>query len=209
MNKIEIENWLKLYGIENYTILEDLSVDVNGDVDLFGKSLVNIPVKFRNISGDFDCGKNGLTNLDFCPVSVGGNFFCYKNILTSMVGCPSSVGGDFDCGYNKLTNLFDCPVEVGGEFNCSANELLNLIGSVVKVGGGFACGYNHLNSLEGIPIVNGIINCRSNDIDESELFLCDYTSEQIRSYYENKNLNEKLKGGLSEKVDVGIKKNKL
>ena len=47
------------------------------------------------------------------------------------------------------------------------------------------------------------------DLDESEVFLYNYSSEQIRQYYIGKNLNEKLLVGLSEEFGVGIKKKKI
>ena len=40
-------------------------------------------------------------------------------------------------------------------------------------------------------------------------FLYDYDSEQIRQYYNSKNLNERLLSEFSEEVGVGIKKNKI
>ena len=58
MGKVGIEEWLKSYNVENYTINDDLSVDVSGVVDLSGKSLIMIPVKFRNVSGNFDCNNS-------------------------------------------------------------------------------------------------------------------------------------------------------
>ena len=46
MDKVIVEDWLKFYSIKNYTINEDLSVDVNGNVDLTGLVLSYIPIKF-------------------------------------------------------------------------------------------------------------------------------------------------------------------
>ena len=90
-----IENWLKKYEIQNYTINNDLTVDVDGDVYLYYKKLKQIPIKFDIIKGYFNCSNNYLTSLDFCPKEVGGNFNCSWNELISLDGCPKSVGGDF------------------------------------------------------------------------------------------------------------------
>jgi len=90
-----IENWLKKYEIKNYTINNDLTVDVDGDVYLYYKKLKQIPIKFDIIKGYFNCSNNYLTSLDFCPKEVGGNFNCSWNELISLDGCPKSVGGDF------------------------------------------------------------------------------------------------------------------
>ena len=48
-----------------------------------------------------------------------------------------------------------------------------------------------------------------NNIIESEMFLYDCNSNQIRQYYNSKNLNEKLLIELNEEAGVGIKKKKI
>jgi hypothetical protein len=88
----EIKNWLNKYGIKNYTINDDLTVDVDDDVNLSYKELTKIEVQFRNVGGYFYCNNNQLTSLEGCPSTVGGYFSCYNNKLTSLEGCPSSVG---------------------------------------------------------------------------------------------------------------------
>ena len=99
----DIHSICKKYGIINYNINSDGLVDVNGNVNLYNKGLVELPLKFGKVSGDFNCRGNQLTSLDGCPRIVGGNFYCHNNKLTSLVGGPKEVGGDFDCGYNELT----------------------------------------------------------------------------------------------------------
>ena len=42
----EVESWLVLMKIKNYVINEDLTVDVNGDVDIFLKDLKDMPIQF-------------------------------------------------------------------------------------------------------------------------------------------------------------------
>ena len=102
MDRTGVENWLDLYGVKNYTINEDLSVDVNGDVDLFSSELIEIPVRFGVVSGNFDCFKNKLQSLKNCPIEVGGDFSCFNNELLNLDGCPIKVGGNFYCGFNEL-----------------------------------------------------------------------------------------------------------
>jgi len=46
------------YGIENYSINEDGSVDVEGDVDIRRKGLTELPLQFRNVKGSFYCSYN-------------------------------------------------------------------------------------------------------------------------------------------------------
>jgi hypothetical protein len=51
------------YGIKNYTINDDGSIDVNGDVDLYNCSITELPLRFNKVTGWFDCGYNNLTTL--------------------------------------------------------------------------------------------------------------------------------------------------
>ena len=111
MDRTGVENWLDLYGVKNYTINEDLSVDVAGDVNIKSRGLIEIPIRFRFVSGSFVCGFNKLTSLIGCPVSVGG-FFCNNNKLTSLEGSPVEVGGYFGCDRNKITSLEYCSIVV-------------------------------------------------------------------------------------------------
>jgi hypothetical protein len=59
----DIESICKKYGIKNWTLNEDGSIDVDGDVDLSFKKLTKLPIKFRNVSGNFDCSYKNLTSL--------------------------------------------------------------------------------------------------------------------------------------------------
>ena len=60
----EILKWLALHNIRGCNIGEDLSIDVDGNVNLSNKSLLVIPVRFRNVNGDFHCNKNNLSTLE-------------------------------------------------------------------------------------------------------------------------------------------------
>ena len=79
------------FGITNYTINTDGSIDVDGDVDISVKGLREIPIKFNKITGGFYCDNNKLTSLEGGPKSVGGHFYCSDNKLTSLEGAPQSI----------------------------------------------------------------------------------------------------------------------
>lgn len=53
MNKEDIDTICKKFGIKNYTINEDSTIDVDGNVDLRNKGLTKIPLKFGKVSGKF------------------------------------------------------------------------------------------------------------------------------------------------------------
>ena len=105
----------KQYGIENYTINSDGSIDVNGNVDLYDESLTELPLTFNKVTGYFDCRFNRLTSLKGSPRWIGGDFNCHNNKLTSLEFSPDYVGSNFWCQYNKLTNNY-CDTEIGGVF---------------------------------------------------------------------------------------------
>ena len=46
------------YKIENYTINEDGSIDVNGDVHFYEYGLTELPINFNKVTGTFDCSNN-------------------------------------------------------------------------------------------------------------------------------------------------------
>jgi hypothetical protein len=148
----DIHSICKEYGIRNYAINEDLSIDVDGDVHWTYLRLTKIPLKFRNVSGGFYCHNNNLTNLEGSPKEVGGVFSCEKNQLTSLLGSPKSVGGSFYCKNNKLTSLEGSPRSVGGSFDCYDNGLTSLEGITQMSRGNTSiyCGNNNLRDVKGI-----------------------------------------------------------
>jgi hypothetical protein len=165
----EIDSICKMYGIRNYAINTDGTVDVDGDVDLRNRSLKELPLKFGRITVSFDCSGNQLTTLEGAPKEVGGGFDCSNNKLTTLEGAPKEVGGGFYCSNNKLTTLEGAPKEVGGGFYCHNNQLTTLEGAPREVGGGFDCGRNQLTTLEGSPKkVGGCFICSYNQLTTLE-----------------------------------------
>jgi hypothetical protein len=132
MNYSKIHKICKEYGITDYTINGDGSIDVDGDVDLCDRSfcVTELPVKFNHVSGHFWCDDNKLTTLEGAPKSVGGGFWCQRNNLTTLEFSPKSVGGDFNCNSNNLTTLEGCPKSVSGNFNFYGNPIYNQLGDI-------------------------------------------------------------------------------
>ena len=135
---ISIPGTCNAYGIKNYTINSDGSIDVDGNVYLHSPTLrylsgargrlVKLPLKFNVVYGDFLCFNNQLKTLEGGPKEVGGSFNCSDNELTSLVGAPIRVGDNFYCDHNELTTLEGVPKEIVGYFDCSDNQLTNLMG---------------------------------------------------------------------------------
>ncbi|HOB25691.1 MAG TPA: hypothetical protein PKG93_00890 [Bacilli bacterium] len=81
ISDLQIKSFCKKYKITDYTINEDGSIDVDGDVYLDGEKLTNIPLEFGRVTGHFWCYSNELTSLQGCPISVGGGFYCQTKYI--------------------------------------------------------------------------------------------------------------------------------
>ena len=162
----EIHRLCRKYEIEDYIINDDMSIDVNANVNLDHNYFKKLPLNFNYISGDFNCSNNNLISLEGSPKEVGGSFYCNINLLTSLEGAPEKVGGNFGSDINKLTSLKGVPKIIHGFFNCSNNKLTSLEGSPEKVGDYFGCSNNKLKTLEGAPkIVGDKFYCYDNELE--------------------------------------------
>ena len=99
-----IRSWLDEMGVKNYTINDDLTINVKSDVYLNNRGLVKFPnyIRFRTVRDWFGCMNNQLISLEGCPNLVGRDFYCSNNRLMNLKGCPSQIGGDFYCDNNKI-----------------------------------------------------------------------------------------------------------
>lgn len=122
MTYTDIKNICYTYGINNYSINSDYSIDVSGNVSFLNSKISIFPVNFRHVSGHFTCSFSSLTTLVGGPVTVDGNYDCSYNKLISLEGAPYSVGGDFDCAMNELESIVHGPKEVSGHFTISARS---------------------------------------------------------------------------------------
>ncbi len=188
-SKEEISAWLKNHKVHSFTINPDLSVDVEGDVNLSANHIKRLPVRFSSVSRDFiasgmgltsligspfkvggrvDVSYNELTDLAGSPLTIGASFYCSNNKLSSLKFGPAQIGGDFSCSHNLLENLFYAP-DSGHTFKhsffCSHNKLTSLKGSPKVIGGDFGCGNNLLTSLIGGPTLTALsFHCENNKL---------------------------------------------
>ncbi len=139
---LRVKDNLEYYSIENYTINDDLTVDVDGDVDLSDQQLAEIPVIFGKVTGDFNVARNNLRSLDGSPYYVGSWFSCTGNELKNLKGSPREIGGSFFCTNNKLESLEGMPSEIGGSFECIGNPNLKRLDSISNIEGKIRCDIN-------------------------------------------------------------------
>ena len=136
--KRPIKMWLRKMHISDYTINNDLTVDVAGDVILEPQALNNIsrlPVQFGIVRGDFHCASNSLSSMSGSPHEVHGYFLWSKTDITDLTGAPRIVHKNFECSNNdKLTSLAGAPDECQS-FLCYYSPIKEL--------GAFTCQIKH------------------------------------------------------------------
>lgn len=130
-------------NIENFTINNDLTVDVDGDVNLYDRTITKLPFKFGKVTGNFSISESRLETLEGCPYEIGGNFNCWDCNLTSLEFSPLEIGAYMDCSGNKLTSLKGMPLEIGSDFDCY---------------------HNKIKELDSVSNIEGYINC-DEDVD--------------------------------------------
>ena len=90
-SSIDVKSWLDRSGIVDYTINEDLIVDVKGNVDITRVSTILglsfLPVKFGRVLGNFNCNKTNLISLLGTPDFVGKNFDCSSRFDIRRLSC--------------------------------------------------------------------------------------------------------------------------
>lgn len=126
--------------IDSYTINQDNTVDIVGNIDIRKGDLdgKDIPFKFgkilklkgepqnmfykltdyeiRNIHGDFNVRNLKLKNLKNCPNYVEGEFDCGWNDIETLEGSPRYVGYFTGDNCTKLKSFKGCPEEIRGDF---------------------------------------------------------------------------------------------
>lgn len=148
MTKYNIKSTCRKYSIRNYTINDDMTIDVEGNVvftDYIGEYL---PLYFRNISGDF---------------SLYSTYF-----LKSLKGFPEYVGGSVDLigSLKNVTSLKGLPKVVKNTLNISSNGLTSLEGITTEYCDDFYMSGNKIKTFENFPKEIGYLYCNDNPIKE-------------------------------------------
>ncbi len=167
---IDLENELGKYGISEFIVNENGTLDIQGSVSMHHFKFNEIPFNFNKITGSFNINGNNLILLKHCPKYIGSWFNCSKNKLTSLEYGPEYVGDTYICSHNKLITLNGCVQEIHngkyiaantsfGGFDCSYNQLTSLEFCPMEVNGDFDCSYNQLVELDRSPFVRGNLWC--------------------------------------------------
>ena len=122
-SKIRIYYLCYKYDIKKYHINSDLSIDVYNDVNLSGKDLTRIPIKFNVVYGSFSISGNFITSLKNAPNTIFGCFFVGNCRLTSLEYCPLYIENVFDLFNNNITEITNVPIFIGGSFDLTLNTI--------------------------------------------------------------------------------------
>lgn len=168
MNKDKIENLLLDYGVQNYVINNDFTVDIDGDLVLWpdGKPFTMDWLEYFNfgmVNGDVHGEFNALITLEGLPNWVSGDYYINNNHLTSLKYLPKYIGGDLYIHHNKLEELDLGDTYIGGEIYAWANPKLDKLNQEWAYSG--ERGVDKIGSIKGYYLhisrekkINSIIN---------------------------------------------------
>lgn len=108
-NKNDIKDWLDKYNIKKYTINNDLTVNVDGNVNLSGKQIFEIPFQFNIVNGSFNISFASIKSLLGSPYIVNGQFICSHNYLHSLKYIPRFIK-DKDVEINNFITTYDIDI---------------------------------------------------------------------------------------------------
>ena len=177
---LKIVGWCKKMGLKNYRINGDMTINVDGDVDLSGKGLSSFPsfIQFKYIAGNFDISNNDLKVLRGCPEECNA-FNCANNpALRTLRGGPLVVDV-YNCSNNNLTALTGAP-KCCVQFIAHHNPRLTSL----KEGPKTICGTDELGGVYnvcdcGIEGIDGLVGCAKID----GTFKCTGNPGKITKYY--------------------------
>ena len=108
----QIRDWLESHKIRNYTLNNDLSIDVRGKVEIYE----DLPeyIQFNNIYGSFIVLFENVTSMKGFPKYVEKSFFISKTNIEILDNCPEEVN-DFEIILNKkLKKIESLPKKING-----------------------------------------------------------------------------------------------
>lgn len=124
-NKKNIKNWLDTRNIKDYTIHDDLVVDVkDAVVELGHQNLSYLPIQFGKVEGNFYIANCNLKTLKGSPRYVTGFFDCSNNNLMSLDYAPEKVN-DFDCSNNKISSFKNIHLTATNMLLIQENPIVN------------------------------------------------------------------------------------
>lgn len=138
----KIANWLLHHDIQNFTINQDNTVDIKGDLHLIHVRTKKLPIQFGTVSGD---------------IAVD------SEMLESTWGLPKTLNGSLYWSGGKAgIDLSFLPEHIGGDAHFNWWEADFTTSSLKSVGGSFVIDHSKINTFEGFPnVVGGIVRVQA------------------------------------------------
>jgi hypothetical protein len=116
----EVKSWLDdIVGLREYTIHDNLVVDVNERVTLDNMPITHLPVQFGVVHSKFICDMTGLQTLKGFPHEVFGDVSVCYNKLKTLKYSPKIIHGDYEIMNNhELESLASLHSQITGDLRC-------------------------------------------------------------------------------------------
>lgn len=153
---VEILKEFKTVDLFNYEVHDDLSISINGDVDLSNKKLTQLPVSFNIIKGNFSCSHNNLISLKGAPKKVSNTFSANHNkiiFLKDLPQCP-----EIFLGHNNIKSLDNIPEET--KFLDLSFNNINLISVQLMQQNNYKIESINLSNNKIIDGIDNLMNCK-------------------------------------------------
>ena len=150
----KIANWLTKNGVHDFTINDDNTVDVNGDLNLDGLRHDKLPVKFGSVTGSVSLVGSLLRTLVGLPDEIKGDLDITTMELDSTDGFPMKVYGDVHIGSINVKSTMSTSrlSHVEGDLVLTEYGADSFVGLPEYVGGNFMVSdCPQLKSLKGMP----------------------------------------------------------
>jgi len=131
--KKDIQEWLDKYKVVNYTINDDLTVDVDDDLHLAECGLTDLPIQFGKVQGTAYFGMNQLTSFKGMPNSIKGHLNCENNLITNFEHCPKFINGLLICSNNPIKSLKGFNSEINGNLYHSYSVDENIYTKIIEL----------------------------------------------------------------------------
>lgn len=182
----ETKSWLDRQKIQNYTINQDLTVNVHDDVGIIIDEY--IPVQFRQVTGnfiilqsqhikslkgvplescrDFGCRNQYISRVDYLPQKILGNVdLRFNSIYEIPAFAHCVIEGSIDLSENNISSLKGIQKKVKTDFNVGGNALSTLLGGPEEVAGTYFCSNCALPNLEGVAQSMKGLNASNNRVN--------------------------------------------
>lgn len=146
----------------NYTINDDMEIDVDGSVYIQNRNIENFPdyIQFGKVKDCFSvCGEARghnttmapMNTLRGCPYSCK-TFICELLSIKSLEYCPHTVMNNFICSKNHYLESLEGAPEQVSSFNCSFSTMLKSLKGGPKKCPRYTCNScPNLKSADGLP----------------------------------------------------------